>query len=153
MDEEDEEARLREEGGLVRTGRLFGGLMNDIKRKQPFYLSDFKVINYQRTLFVTGMSILIQFIGWFCCSMCCILFVHLLLMPDPNHHVWRFAGRRHRESYCCNWVSHVRISGWSLLRIVLWTALDYYGIYWANTCFWNDCLWLLQVWLFFIQGY
>lgn len=27
---------------LVRTGRLFGGLIDDIKRKAPFYLSDFK---------------------------------------------------------------------------------------------------------------
>ncbi|KAM5156752.1 sodium bicarbonate cotransporter 3 isoform 3-T3 [Mantella aurantiaca] len=27
---------------LQRTGRLFGGLMHDIKRKAPFYLSDFK---------------------------------------------------------------------------------------------------------------
>jgi len=43
VDEEEEEERLREEGGLVRTGRLFGGLINDIKRKQPFYFSDFKV--------------------------------------------------------------------------------------------------------------
>ena len=37
VDEEDEEARLREESGLIRTGRLFGGLINDIKRKKPFY--------------------------------------------------------------------------------------------------------------------
>ena len=42
MDEEEEEAKEREESGLVRTGRLFGGLINDIKRKKPFYLSDFK---------------------------------------------------------------------------------------------------------------
>merc|ERR1719187_569847 len=28
--------------GLVRTGRLFGGLRNDIKRKAPFYWSDYK---------------------------------------------------------------------------------------------------------------
>ena len=42
MDEEEEEAKSREESGLVRTGRLFGGLINDIKRKKPWYLSDFK---------------------------------------------------------------------------------------------------------------
>ena len=42
MDEEEEEAKLREESGLVRTGKLFGGLRNDIKRKRPWYLSDFK---------------------------------------------------------------------------------------------------------------
>lgn len=41
-DDEDEEQRLREESGLSRTGRLFGGLLNDLKRKKPFYLSDFK---------------------------------------------------------------------------------------------------------------
>lgn len=41
-DEEEEEQKLREESGLSRTGRLFGGLINDLKRKQPFYLSDFK---------------------------------------------------------------------------------------------------------------
>ena len=40
--EEEERARLRKEAGLVRTGRPFGGLINDIKRKKPFYWSDFK---------------------------------------------------------------------------------------------------------------
>jgi len=33
--------RMREASGLVRTGRLFGGLFNDIKRKTPWYLKDF----------------------------------------------------------------------------------------------------------------
>ncbi|KAH8412160.1 hypothetical protein KR009_000244, partial [Drosophila setifemur] len=42
VDEEEEEQRLREVSGLSRTGRLFGGLINDVKRKVPFYLSDFK---------------------------------------------------------------------------------------------------------------
>lgn len=42
VDEEEEEAKLREETGLSRTGRLFGGLVNDVKRKAPFYFSDFK---------------------------------------------------------------------------------------------------------------
>ncbi|CAH1109662.1 unnamed protein product [Psylliodes chrysocephalus] len=42
VDEEEEEQRQREESGLSRTGTLFGGLMNDIKRKTPFYFSDFK---------------------------------------------------------------------------------------------------------------
>lgn len=41
-EEEEEENRLREESGLTRTGKLFGGLMNDIKRKAPWYWSDFK---------------------------------------------------------------------------------------------------------------
>ncbi|XP_076280478.1 na[+]-driven anion exchanger 1 isoform X8 [Lasioglossum baleicum] len=41
-DEEADEQKLREESGLSRSGRLFGGLINDIKRKVPFYLSDFK---------------------------------------------------------------------------------------------------------------
>ncbi|XP_011640841.1 electroneutral sodium bicarbonate exchanger 1 isoform X9 [Pogonomyrmex barbatus] len=40
--EEADEQKLREESGLSRSGRLFGGLINDIKRKAPFYLSDFK---------------------------------------------------------------------------------------------------------------
>lgn len=35
VDEEEEERRQREEAGLVRTGRLFGGLISDIKRKKP----------------------------------------------------------------------------------------------------------------------
>ncbi|XP_020292594.1 sodium-driven chloride bicarbonate exchanger isoform X3 [Pseudomyrmex gracilis] len=42
FDEEADEQKLREESGLSRTGRLFGGLINDIKRKAPFYFSDFK---------------------------------------------------------------------------------------------------------------
>ncbi|XP_063914717.1 sodium bicarbonate cotransporter 3 isoform X2 [Zophobas morio] len=41
-DEEEEEQRAREESGLARSGVLFGGLVNDIKRKIPFYWSDFK---------------------------------------------------------------------------------------------------------------
>ena len=41
MEEEiDEDRRMREASGLVRTKRFFGGLMNDIKRKKPFYVSD-----------------------------------------------------------------------------------------------------------------
>merc|ERR1712106_510875 len=42
VDEEEEEAKMREGSGLTRTGRLFGGLINDIRRKKPWYLSDFK---------------------------------------------------------------------------------------------------------------
>ncbi|XP_034474730.1 sodium bicarbonate cotransporter 3 isoform X1 [Drosophila innubila] len=42
IDEEEEEQRLREESGLSRTGRLFGGLINDFKRKAPWYLSDYR---------------------------------------------------------------------------------------------------------------
>lgn len=42
MEEEvDEDRRMREASGLVRTGRFFGGLLNDIKRKKPYYVSDF----------------------------------------------------------------------------------------------------------------
>ncbi|XP_063240178.1 electroneutral sodium bicarbonate exchanger 1 [Bacillus rossius redtenbacheri] len=40
--EEEDEQKIREESGLVRSGRLFGGLVNDIKRKVPWYWSDFK---------------------------------------------------------------------------------------------------------------
>lgn len=42
VNEEEEEQRLRDESGLSRTGRFFGGLINDLKRKKPWYLSDFK---------------------------------------------------------------------------------------------------------------
>ena len=38
--EEIEDRRMREASGLIRTGKLFGGLINDIKRKRPFYKSD-----------------------------------------------------------------------------------------------------------------
>ena len=40
----DHKARtqIRQDAGLVRSGRLFGGLLNDIKRKKPHYLSDFR---------------------------------------------------------------------------------------------------------------
>ncbi|XP_036346957.1 electroneutral sodium bicarbonate exchanger 1-like, partial [Rhagoletis pomonella] len=40
--DEEEEQRIRQESGLVRTGRLFGGLKNDIKRKAKWYYTDFK---------------------------------------------------------------------------------------------------------------
>ncbi|XP_026680969.1 electroneutral sodium bicarbonate exchanger 1 [Diaphorina citri] len=39
---EFEEQKLREESGLSRSGVLFGGLINDIRRKTPWYWSDFK---------------------------------------------------------------------------------------------------------------
>lgn len=38
---EEEEQRLREESGLTKTGILFGGLKNDLRRKIPWYWSDF----------------------------------------------------------------------------------------------------------------
>ncbi|XP_053600997.1 sodium-driven chloride bicarbonate exchanger isoform X4 [Plodia interpunctella] len=41
-DEEEEEQKQREESGLARSGKLFGGLINDLKRKKPWYWSDFK---------------------------------------------------------------------------------------------------------------
>nr|NVI75900.1 Na[+]-driven anion exchanger 1 [Cucujiformia] len=41
LDEEEEEQKLRDESGLSRTGVLFGGLMNDLRRKAPWYWSDF----------------------------------------------------------------------------------------------------------------
>lgn len=41
-DIENEETKRREESGLSRTGVLFGGLINDLKRKAPWYWSDFK---------------------------------------------------------------------------------------------------------------
>ncbi|XP_076368685.1 sodium-driven chloride bicarbonate exchanger-like isoform X3 [Tachypleus tridentatus] len=42
IEPEEEEEKLREESGLKRTGRIFGGLINDIKRRKQWYLSDFK---------------------------------------------------------------------------------------------------------------
>ena len=36
VDEEEDEQKMREEAGLLRSGRLFGGLINDIKRKAPW---------------------------------------------------------------------------------------------------------------------
>ncbi|XP_047739906.1 sodium bicarbonate cotransporter 3 [Hyalella azteca] len=42
VDEEEEERKMREASGLVRTGRLFGGFINDVKRKAPWYWSDFR---------------------------------------------------------------------------------------------------------------
>ena len=38
----DDDRRSREASGLIRTGRLFGGLIGDIKRKKKHYISDFK---------------------------------------------------------------------------------------------------------------
>lgn len=42
VNEEEEESKVRETSGLYRTGRLFGGLINDVKRKVPWYWSDYK---------------------------------------------------------------------------------------------------------------
>ena len=42
IDEEEEKYNIRKEAGLVRTGKLFGGLMDDIRRKKPWYMDDFK---------------------------------------------------------------------------------------------------------------
>lgn len=40
----DEDYHFREESGLIRSGKIFGGLFNDVKRKLPYYTSDFKAI-------------------------------------------------------------------------------------------------------------
>lgn len=42
IDVEEEERKRREDSGLARTGVLFGGLVNDFKRKAPWYWSDIK---------------------------------------------------------------------------------------------------------------
>ena len=42
MDEEAEQSKERMASGLIRSGRIFGGLINDIRRKAPWYLSDYK---------------------------------------------------------------------------------------------------------------
>ncbi len=45
-DEEEEEEELDE--ALKMTGKLFGGLILDVKRKLPFFISDFKdALNFQ----------------------------------------------------------------------------------------------------------
>lgn len=41
IDYDEEAQRLREESGLVRSGVLFGGLIDDLRRKTPWYWSDF----------------------------------------------------------------------------------------------------------------
>ena len=38
INEEEEEIRIRTSTGLIRSGRIFGGLINDIKRKAPWYI-------------------------------------------------------------------------------------------------------------------
>jgi sodium bicarbonate transporter 10 len=42
VNEEEEAYNLRKEAGLVRSGRLFGGLTADLKRKAPWWSSDFR---------------------------------------------------------------------------------------------------------------
>ncbi|XP_053386313.1 electrogenic sodium bicarbonate cotransporter 1-like isoform X3 [Mercenaria mercenaria] len=47
---EEEEESHGDDPALQRTGRLFGGLIQDIKRKAPFYVSDFKDALHVQTL-------------------------------------------------------------------------------------------------------
>ncbi|KAK9873025.1 hypothetical protein WA026_020756 [Henosepilachna vigintioctopunctata] len=42
LQKEEEARKIREETGLVRSGVLFGGLFNDIKRRAPWFWSDLK---------------------------------------------------------------------------------------------------------------
>ncbi|XP_052813813.1 sodium bicarbonate cotransporter 3-like isoform X3 [Mya arenaria] len=48
--EEEAEESHGDDPALQRTGRLFGGLIADIKRKKPFYLQDFKDALHVQTL-------------------------------------------------------------------------------------------------------
>jgi sodium bicarbonate transporter 10 len=52
---------LREESGLTRTGRLFGGLINDIKRKAPWYASSFVEIYSVSPLYGDGLKLMMVF--------------------------------------------------------------------------------------------
>lgn len=36
VNEEEEENKMREKAGLLRSGKFFGGLINDVKRKLPW---------------------------------------------------------------------------------------------------------------------
>ncbi len=54
---------------MLRTGRLFGGLITDVKRKWPFYLSDFRDCLHSRCisavlfLYFASLSRIIAFGG------------------------------------------------------------------------------------------
>lgn len=65
----EENCQFREDSGLVRSGRCFGGLMRDIRRKLPFYLSDFRgllttqVISSTLFMYFACLTALITFGG------------------------------------------------------------------------------------------
>lgn len=65
----EEDYQFREESGLVQTGKLFGGLFNDLKRKMPHYLSDFtgifdsQVISSTLFMYFACLTALITFGG------------------------------------------------------------------------------------------
>ncbi|XP_063698255.1 electroneutral sodium bicarbonate exchanger 1-like [Culicoides brevitarsis] len=65
----EENYQFREDSGLVRTGECFGGLIRDVKRKLPFYKSDFsglcstQVISSTLFMYFACLTALITFGG------------------------------------------------------------------------------------------
>lgn len=113
MDEEEEEQRQREESGLSRSGRLFGGLLNDLKRKVPWYWSDFKD------------ALAIQCIAsW--------IFLYFCLFIAYNN-FWRIIRRSDRKKYGSNGILGFRIYMWYGLRILFWAAFN--NIRFDGACF------------------
>lgn len=76
--EEEENLHFREQNGLVRSGVVFGGLVRDIKRKAPYYLSDFK------GLFNSQIISTILFM-YFACLTAIITFGGLLAKATGNN--------------------------------------------------------------------
>lgn len=76
--EEEENLHFREQNGLVRSGQPFRGLIRDIKRKAPHYLSDFKgLFNAQIISTVLFM--------YFACLTAIITFGGLLAKATDNN--------------------------------------------------------------------
>ena len=126
IDSEEEEEIERERSGLKRSGRIFGGLINDIKRKYPWYLSDFT------DAFVL-QSVASIFFLYFACLTPIITFGGLLGDATGNNVVSNFFFCLKKKKILDNNFNFVFLSGnngksinWCYLWYIVWS------IFWST---------------------
>ena len=138
--------RMREASGLVRSGRIFGGLIDDLKRKKPFYVSDFLHAVHPQCI----SSFLFMY---FACLAPIVAFGGLLGEATENRIATiesLISGKHDCHPYlswilfypcieyiifsCVTNYLNFRFNMWCLVWTMFWATPDIVGINWAGLC-------------------
>ena len=134
--------RMRVASGLVRTKKWFGGLLNDIKRKKPFYITDF--LHGLHPQCISSFLFL-----YFACLTPIVAFGALLGEATENRIATiesLVSGKFTHSLYCFQLpidqdVSfYCRPDIWSTVWPFLWPATDFAWLNRSSLCFWKTVI-------------